>query len=120
MKRYINVNRLSKAARKANGPTHEGWRPTCRSECANVPRPCPYVGCKYNLFLDVNESNGNIRLRWGHEDATKAPEEWSCVLDVVHDHPEGIAPPDMKLNQTTANTHIIINGALAKLREAAE
>lgn len=31
-------------------------RPQYRCECENVPRPCPFVGCKYNLFLDVRRN----------------------------------------------------------------
>lgn len=38
-------------------------RPTVRSECENGPRPCPWVGCKYHLYLDV-QKNGNITSRW--------------------------------------------------------
>lgn len=34
-------------------PSESYWRPTTRGDCATVPRPCPYVGCKYHLFLDV-------------------------------------------------------------------
>lgn len=29
-------------------------RPRCRSECRGGPRPCPWVGCRYHLMLDVH------------------------------------------------------------------
>lgn len=29
-------------------------RPRTRGDCWNGPRPCPFVGCKYNLWLDVH------------------------------------------------------------------
>ena len=29
-------------------------RPTRRSECIGRPRPCPWVGCRYNLALDIS------------------------------------------------------------------
>lgn len=35
-------------------------RPKVRSDCEGTPRPCPWLGCKYNLLLDVTESGGII------------------------------------------------------------
>lgn len=29
-------------------------RPRTRGDCWNGPRPCPFVGCKYNLWMDVH------------------------------------------------------------------
>lgn len=28
-------------------------RPKTRGECADVPRPCPFVSCRYHLYLDI-------------------------------------------------------------------
>lgn len=28
-------------------------RPRTRAECVDAPRPCPFVGCRYHLALDV-------------------------------------------------------------------
>lgn len=36
-------------------------RPKTRGECVNGPRPCPWVGCKYHLYLDVNHL-GSIKI----------------------------------------------------------
>lgn len=60
-------------------------RPRTRGECAGVPRPCPFVSCKYNLYLDV------IRGRGGREyvkinrkcDPLEVPPDESCALDVA-------------------------------------
>jgi transposase-like protein len=41
-------------------------RPRTRAECENRPRPCPWVSCKYHLFLDVNPVKGSIRFNLGH------------------------------------------------------
>jgi hypothetical protein len=62
-------------------------RPKTRAECNAVPRPCPYVGCRYNLYLDVDEL-GRIII----PDADTPIEErrYSCALDVVEDNPDGI------------------------------
>jgi hypothetical protein len=30
-------------------------RPRTRAGCASIPRPCPYVRCRYHLHLDVGD-----------------------------------------------------------------
>lgn len=64
-----------------NEPFLDVARPKTRADCANVPRPCPFVGCRHNLYLEVR--NQSIIIY--HPD--KAPWELdpkkSCVLDVV-------------------------------------
>src|SRR5579862_8754179 len=32
-------------------PLEDVERPRTRADCANVARPCPWVGCKHNLYL---------------------------------------------------------------------
>lgn len=54
-------------------------RPRTRGECADVPRPCPFVSCRYHLLLQVG-SNGRIFATRG-EDPTEMTE--SCALDVA-------------------------------------
>jgi hypothetical protein len=56
-------------------------RPLCRRDCKNVPRPCPYVGCKYHLYLDVNEDTGSIKLN--HPGIEVWEMKVSCALDVA-------------------------------------
>lgn len=56
-------------------------RPRTRGECATVARPCPWVGCRMNLFLDVIEA-GTIRQNRPGEPGDMAPEH-SCALDVA-------------------------------------
>ena len=38
-------------------------------DCIDRPRPCPWVGCKHNLMLDVNQETGSITLNVGRETA---------------------------------------------------
>lgn len=65
-------------------------RPMTRGECVYGVRPCPWVGCKHNLFLDVKDT-GSIILNYpdleGPEDMD--PEQ-SCVLDVIERNPDGM------------------------------
>lgn len=56
-------------------------RPVTRGDCANVPRPCPFVSCAHHLYLDVNEDTGTLKLNHPGE------EPWelmaTCALDVA-------------------------------------
>lgn len=38
-------------------------RPKYRSQCRNGPRPCPWVGCRYHLYLEVTDAG---TIRWTH------------------------------------------------------
>ncbi len=54
-------------------------RPTTRSECP-VERPCPFVGCRYHLYLDITDT-GNIKYNfYGIDPWELTP---SCALDVA-------------------------------------
>lgn len=55
-------------------------RPRCRAECENSQRPCPWVSCKYHLYLDVMPS-GSIRFNFPGKDVWELRE--TCALDVA-------------------------------------
>lgn len=57
------------------------WRPRTRADCANVPRPCPYVGCRHHLALDVDPTTGNICRPHGDAEPEELPV--SCSLDLA-------------------------------------
>lgn len=46
-------------------PTYKITRPQSRAECKGGCRPCPWVGCRYHLLLEVGEKTGGrpARLR---------------------------------------------------------
>lgn len=55
-------------------------RPRIRAECLSSERPCPFVTCKYHLYLDI-EKTGSIKLNYvGLEPWEIHP---SCALDVA-------------------------------------
>lgn len=62
------------------------WRPKTRGDCVNVPRPCPYVACKHNLFLDTSET-GSIILNFPHLEPDQMPADRSCSLDLAARRP---------------------------------
>lgn len=55
-------------------------RPKTRGECEGGVRPCPFVSCKYNLYLDVSDI-GSIKLNFPDLEPHELLE--SCALDVA-------------------------------------
>lgn len=83
---YRTSVRVPQKAPFDDEPVEDYWRPTHRYHCYDhkiVPRPCPFVGCVFNLFCDVDESTGSLVLNAGTNDPTIVEESCSCVLDVV-------------------------------------
>lgn len=59
----------------------EQSRPRSRSECAEGPRPCVFVSCKYHLYLDVNPRTGSVKLNFPDKELWELNE--TCALDVA-------------------------------------
>lgn len=53
--------------------------PMTRGECVGHDGPCPHVGCRYHLALDVTFA-GAVVMRW---DLDEEPERPTCALDVA-------------------------------------
>ena len=62
-------------------PFVEYRRPASRTECKDSARPCPFVSCKYHLFLDVNPSTGSIKVNFPEMEVWQMP--FTCALDVA-------------------------------------
>lgn len=60
-------------------------RPRVRADCEPGgkwgARPCPFFGCKYNLFIDVDPETGSLIFNFPNKDFDKIPE--TCALDVA-------------------------------------
>ena len=79
----IPVRRAPKQWRRQfEGKLSKHWRPTTRGDCKQVERPCPYVGCRYNLYLDVTE-NGTIKINFPWITPLDIPPDVSCALDIA-------------------------------------
>ena len=59
----------------------EDSRPQLREDCRTAERPCPYVSCKYHLFLDINQETGSIKVNFPDLDVWEMSE--TCALDVA-------------------------------------
>lgn len=98
--RTISIKRLSKGelerGRLAYPPsetTDVHPRPKTRGECLageNSQRPCAFFSCAFNLFLDVDEETGSIKIN--HPPADDSAEalvevlysmQDTCALDVA-------------------------------------
>lgn len=78
-----STSQLAREARRNSEEVeylHNG-RPKVRGDCIAGPRPCPWVGCRYHLYLDVNPENGSIKFNFPHIDPMEL--EVSCSLDVT-------------------------------------
>jgi hypothetical protein len=62
-------------------PEIEYERPMIREHCENGERPCPFVSCKYHLYLDVNPETGSIKLNFPDIEVWEMTE--TCALDVA-------------------------------------
>lgn len=62
---------------------YPGWisRPLTRGDCADVPRPCPWVTCRHHLYLDVDVEEDSFKL--SRPDLEPHEMEHSCSLDLA-------------------------------------
>ena len=56
-------------------------RPRSRAECRAGERPCPFISCKFHLYLDVNPHTGSIKLNFPDLEVWELSE--TCSLDVA-------------------------------------
>lgn len=86
----INVDRFPKgelrlgAALYPEQPGVDYQRPATRGECVDGPRPCPFVSCQHHLYLDVDTTNGTIKINFPDVDVEDLDQlHDTCVLDVA-------------------------------------
>lgn len=56
-------------------------RPRVRADCVVACRPCPWVSCKYHLYLDVDPDTGAIKVNFPDREPWELNE--TCALDVA-------------------------------------
>ena len=62
-------------------PVTDHNKPAIRAECQGTERPCPFVSCKYHLYLDVNPETGSIKLNFPDVEVWEMGE--TCALDIA-------------------------------------
>lgn len=80
----ISIRRLSKAELNRGRvlyPETEYWKPKSRAECVDMERPCPFVSCKYHLYIDVHPVRGSIKVNFTDMEVWEMTE--TCALDIA-------------------------------------
>ena len=96
----------------------ETMRPRTRAECINGPRPCLFVSCKHNLYLDVNPETGSIKLNFPDKEIWEL--EYTCALDVAEKGGITLEEVGEIMNLTRERIRQVETRGLMKLREATE
>ncbi|MBW2534400.1 MAG: hypothetical protein JRI55_23110 [Deltaproteobacteria bacterium] len=94
------------------------WKPRQRSECAGGERPCPYVSCKYHLYLDVSPRTGAIKLNFPDLEVWEMSE--TCALDVADRGGTTLEDVGAIMNLTRERIRQVEVRALAKLEALKE
>lgn len=122
--RTINLRQIPKRSLTLiHAPEEPIRRPSHRGECHSMRGvddsgqvlPCPFVSCRYHLYLDVNEVNGSIKLNFGDVDIDSLPQ--TCALDVAQEE-QSLGQLAAVMNLTRERVRQIEAIALAKIRRA--
>ncbi len=82
--RTISIRRLSKTELNLGRvlyPEEQYWRPASRGDCADMERPCPFVSCKYHLYIDVHPVRGSIKVNFPDLEVWEMTD--TCALDIA-------------------------------------
>lgn len=90
-------------------------RPRTRADCVGGYRPCPWVGCRHHLYLDVNDV-GNIRFNFPNLGVDELPV--SCALDVADTGPLDGDNVGVLLNITRESVRNMLDRALDKILDS--
>lgn len=96
----------------------QGSRPKSRADCINSPRPCVFVSCKYNLYLDVNPETGSIKLNFPDKEIWEL--EYTCALDVAEKGGITLEEVGEIMNLTRERIRQVETRGLEKVRTATE
>jgi hypothetical protein len=99
----LSMKRLSKweleLGRILNPPVEGAERPRTRGDCGSE-RPCPFVSCKYHLYLDVDARTGAIKSNFPDLEVWEMVE--TCTIDVAAREGESLERVGEAMNITRA------------------
>ena len=119
--RTISIRRLSKAELNRGRelyPESDYWKPKSRSECKDMERPCPFVSCKYHLYIDVHPVRGSIKLNFPDIEIWEMTE--TCALDVADRGGITLEEVGEIMNLTRERVRQVETAGLARLQEYRE
>lgn len=85
-----------------------------RDDCRGAPRPCPLVGCSWNLYLDRTRQ-GAAKLAFPNLEPWEMPKTRSCSLDIAEKGPATVKTVAKALNLTEERIRQIQVEALKKV-----
>lgn len=71
---------------QAPAPSSNHWRPTTRGDCVDGPRPCPFVGCRYHIWLEATQFGAIVTQQDGKLQGMHNM-RFTCVLDAAEQGP---------------------------------
>lgn len=119
--RTISIRRLSKAELNRGRelyPETDYWRPAKRGDCLELERPCPFVACKYHLYIDVHPVRGSIKINFPDIDVWEMTD--SCALDIADRGGITLEEVGVIMNLTRERVRQLETQGLAKLQDLAE
>jgi hypothetical protein len=114
--RTISVKRMTKRELEIGRmlfPETTHWKPRNRAECAEAPRPCPFVSCQHHLYIDVSSKTGAIKLNFPDLEVWEMGE--SCALDIADRGGTTLEDVGAIMNLTRERIRQVEVKALAKL-----
>ena len=94
-------------------------RPMVREACEHGPRPCPWVGCRYHLYLDVyttgDPENPTPGLIIHHPELEPGELPETCQLDLAQRGPFTLAEIGAVFDLSRERIRQIESNALRKL-----
>ena len=112
----ISIRRLSKTELnrgKMLYPEVDYWKPKMRSECVDMERPCPFVSCKYHLYVDVHPVRGSIKVNFTDQEVWEMTE--TCALDIADRGGITLEEVGEIMNLTRERVRQVETAGLAKL-----
>lgn len=83
----VSIRRTSKRALRAGAEElppeadRDVVRPRTRGDCKDGYRPCPFVSCRYHLYLDVQPETGSVKINFPGLEPDQLSQ--TCALDVA-------------------------------------
>jgi len=96
----------------------EATRPRLRADCAEGARPCPYVSCKFNLYVDVNPRTGSVKMNFPDKELWEIGD--TCALDVADRGGITLEEVGAIMNLTRERVRQLETRGLTKLRVIAD
>ena len=119
--RTISIRRLSKTELNLGRmmyPEQQYWRPQTRGECADMERPCPFVSCKYHLYIDVHPLRGSIKINFPDLEVWEMTD--TCALDIADRGGITLEEVGEIMNLTRERVRQVETQGLAKLERLSE